>query len=71
MTFAGSSVGLCMPPGKFFIEQGHGVVPHARNAARTHATRAALPAREAIVISNVALLLNRRCQAVPSRKQPP
>jgi NAD(P)-dependent dehydrogenase (short-subunit alcohol dehydrogenase family) len=42
--------------GQLLAEQGHGVVLHARNAARAEAARAALPAAEAVLVGDLSTL---------------
>jgi NAD(P)-dependent dehydrogenase (short-subunit alcohol dehydrogenase family) len=46
---SGSSTGLGLMAGELLITQGHQVVLHARNAARAHDARRALPGAEAVV----------------------
>jgi NAD(P)-dependent dehydrogenase (short-subunit alcohol dehydrogenase family) len=46
---SGSSTGLGLMAGELLINQGHQVVLHARNAARTNDAKRALPRAEAIV----------------------
>jgi NAD(P)-dependent dehydrogenase (short-subunit alcohol dehydrogenase family) len=49
----GSSTGLGLMAGKLLAEQGHRVVLHARNAARTEDARQALPTAEAVVTGDL------------------
>lgn len=46
---SGSSTGLGLMAGELLIEQDHQVVLHARNAARAHDAKRAVPGAEAIV----------------------
>jgi NAD(P)-dependent dehydrogenase (short-subunit alcohol dehydrogenase family) len=46
---SGSSTGLGLMAGELLVQQGHQVVLHARNAARTEVARLALPQAEAVV----------------------
>jgi len=50
---SGSTAGLGLMAGDKLISQGHKVVLHARNAARTEDARRELPKAEAIVIGDV------------------
>ena len=52
----GSSDGLGLMAGQLLAEQGHAVVLHARNAARTEAARAALPQAEAVLVGDLSTL---------------
>jgi NAD(P)-dependent dehydrogenase (short-subunit alcohol dehydrogenase family) len=59
----GSSSGLGLLAGQALAEQGHRVVLHARNAARAEGTKIALPACEAVVIGDVAIIAGMRTVA--------
>ena len=52
----GSSDGLGLMAGRLLVEQGHGVVLHARTEARAEETRAALPKAEAVLVGDLATL---------------
>jgi len=52
----GSSEGLGLLAGRRLVGQGHGVVLHARNAARAEAARRALPRAEAVLVGDLATL---------------
>jgi NAD(P)-dependent dehydrogenase (short-subunit alcohol dehydrogenase family) len=56
----GSSDGLGLLAGQKLVEQGHGVVLHARNAERADAARSALPAGEAVVLGDVSSIAHMR-----------
>lgn len=59
----GSSDSLGLMAGRLLVEQGHGVVLHARNEARAQATRAALPAAEAVLVGDVSTIEGMRSVA--------
>jgi NAD(P)-dependent dehydrogenase (short-subunit alcohol dehydrogenase family) len=59
----GSSDGLGLLAGKMLVEQGHGVVLHARNTQRAEATRSALPTCQAVVIGDVSSIASIRTVA--------
>jgi NAD(P)-dependent dehydrogenase (short-subunit alcohol dehydrogenase family) len=59
----GSSDGLGLLAGRVLVEQGHGVVLHARSAERASETRVALPACEAVVIGDVSSIESMRAVA--------
>src|SRR4051812_20123128 len=50
----GSSDGLGKMAGQLLVEQGHEVVLHARNAARTSETKRAVPKAQAVVTGDFA-----------------
>jgi NAD(P)-dependent dehydrogenase (short-subunit alcohol dehydrogenase family) len=50
---SGSSTGLGLAAGELLINQGHQVVLHARNAARTDDAKRALPTAQAIVTGDL------------------
>jgi NAD(P)-dependent dehydrogenase (short-subunit alcohol dehydrogenase family) len=52
----GSSTGLGLMAGQLLAEQGHGVVLHARNAARAEDARRALPKAEGVAVGDVAAI---------------
>lgn len=56
MFITGSSSGLGLLAGKRLVQQGHGVVLHARNTQRADDAREALPGCEAVVIGDVSTL---------------
>jgi NAD(P)-dependent dehydrogenase (short-subunit alcohol dehydrogenase family) len=56
----GSSTGLGLMAGQLLVGQGHGVVLHARNAARADDARRALPQAEAVVVGDVSTLAEMR-----------
>lgn len=59
----GSSDGLGLTAAQLLVGQGHGVVLHARTAARAEQTKAALPAAEAVVVGDVSTLAMMRAVA--------
>jgi NAD(P)-dependent dehydrogenase (short-subunit alcohol dehydrogenase family) len=56
----GSSDGLGLMAGRLLVEQGHGVVLHARSEARAEATLAALPQAEAVLVGDLSTLAGMR-----------
>jgi NAD(P)-dependent dehydrogenase (short-subunit alcohol dehydrogenase family) len=52
----GSSDGLGLMAGRLLAEQGHVVVLHARNEARTEGTRVALPQAQAVLAGDLSTL---------------
>ncbi len=56
----GSSDGLGLMAARLLIEGGHDVTLHARNAARTEATRRALPHARAIVVGDLSSIAKMR-----------
>jgi NAD(P)-dependent dehydrogenase (short-subunit alcohol dehydrogenase family) len=56
----GSSDGLGRMAGQLLIEQGHGVVLHARNEQRAKAAMSAVPGAETIVIGDLASMAETR-----------
>ncbi len=52
----GSADGLGLMAGRLLVDQGHGVVLHARNAARADAALSALPQAETAVIGDLSSL---------------
>lgn len=59
----GSSTGLGLLAGQLLAAQGHSVVLHGRDAARSNAARAALPAAEAIVTGDLSTIAATRALA--------
>ena len=59
----GSSTGLGLMAGELLVEQGHGVVLHARNQARADDARRALPPAEAVVVGDLSSLAGARSVA--------
>jgi NAD(P)-dependent dehydrogenase (short-subunit alcohol dehydrogenase family) len=59
----GSSTGLGLMAGALLVEQGHGVVLHARNAARADDARRALPKAEAVVVGDLSTVAGARSVA--------
>jgi NAD(P)-dependent dehydrogenase (short-subunit alcohol dehydrogenase family) len=49
----GSADGLGLMAGRLLMEQGHGVVLHARNEARAEATRKAAPGAEGVIVGDL------------------
>lgn len=67
----GSSQGLGLMTGQLLAEQGHAVVLHARDESRAAATRAALPAAEAVLtgdVSTIAAMRDLAAQADATRR---
>src|SRR5262245_62448197 len=56
----GSSTGLGLMTAQLLLEQGHGVVLHARNRARADDAMAAAPAAAAVVIGDLCNLREMR-----------
>jgi NAD(P)-dependent dehydrogenase (short-subunit alcohol dehydrogenase family) len=56
----GSSDGLGRMAAQLLIEQGHGVVLHARNQPRSHEALAAVPGAEAVVIGDLTSIAQTR-----------
>jgi NAD(P)-dependent dehydrogenase (short-subunit alcohol dehydrogenase family) len=59
----GSSDGLGLLAGRMLVEQGHGVVLHARNPERAAAARSELPAAQAVAIGDVSSITAMRAVA--------
>ena len=60
---SGSSTGLGLMAGELLVEQGHGVVLHARNQARAKDARKALPQAEAVVVGDLSSVAGSRSVA--------
>ncbi len=59
----GSSDGLGKMAGQLLVEQGHGVVLHARNESRAKDAKKAVPAAEAIVVGDLSSIRQTRSVA--------
>ena len=57
---SGSSTGLGLMAAELLVAQGHRVVLHARNSARTDAARKSLPQAEAVVIGDLETIAGAR-----------
>ena len=60
---SGSSTGLGLMAGQLLVEQGHGVVLHARNEARAADARKALPQADAVVVGDLSGIAGARSVA--------
>jgi NAD(P)-dependent dehydrogenase (short-subunit alcohol dehydrogenase family) len=60
---SGSSTGLGLMAGELLVEQGHGVVLHARSEARAQGARKALPQVEAVVVGDLSSIAGSRSVA--------
>ena len=56
----GSSDGLGLSAARLLVEQGHGVVLHARNQLRADETQAKLPAAQAVVVGDLTSITQTR-----------
>jgi len=56
----GSSDGLGLSAARLLVEQGHGVVLHARNQQRADETQAKLPAAQAVVVGDLTSITQTR-----------
>ena len=56
----GSSDGLGLSAARLLVEQGHGVVLHARNKQRADETQAKLPAAQAVVVGDLTSITQTR-----------